>query len=217
MSKKSETERDALRRWMGFAISASGLGSANKLARAAGLSQTTVTRFINGHTDFVPTRSTIEKLAAAARIDPPKQGDWEASAYSALTEDVAFRGLVSESVRLADRFADEAAIDRDPVALRKHRQDFLPRYVLLVLDCMCDLHRNGRLNKEAVAGIETMLKRVAINSQKAGSEGNALSLFRDSAEPQRSSDPQSETSDTPLDEPAKKAAAGDTDTPPLAA
>lgn len=203
-------ERDTARRWLRFAIHASGL-SANQLARKAGLSQTTITRFISGRTEFAPTRETLEKIAAAAGVDPPKLGDWEASAYSLLTENTDCRNLISEAVRLADRLAHDEALNNNPAALRKYREAFLPGYTLMILDALADLQKGGTLDASAITAIEATLRRVALNRQKQFWQGNALSPFRDQSEPQSSAEPRSETADQPSDdqpdEPSTKTAA----------
>jgi transcriptional regulator with XRE-family HTH domain len=71
--RMSEAEREVIREWLRGAIGMSGL-SPSGLAKRAGVSQTTVTRFLANSVDYAPSWSTIGKLAAAAKVQPISPG-----------------------------------------------------------------------------------------------------------------------------------------------
>ena len=177
-----ETEREALRRWLRHVVRTSGL-SPNKLAKAAGVAQSTVTRFLNGYGgDHSLSRDTIEKLAVAARVDLPKLGDFAAAAHQLLTTDNHCRNLIHQAVRLAGRVAHDreallSSITSDPQALAAAHQDretWLPHLTLLVLDCLIDLEKAGALDASAIAALETAFTKLARDRYQQLFLGNPL-------------------------------------------
>jgi transcriptional regulator with XRE-family HTH domain len=199
-----EIERVALRRWLRHLVRSSGL-SPNKLAKAAGVAQSTVTRFLNGYADYALSRDTIEKLAVAAQVDLPKLGDFAATAHQLLTADDECRNLIRQAVRLAGRVAHDreawvsSITTNDPQALAAVRQDhetWFPDVTLLVLDCLVDLEKAGTLDASAIAALETVFTKLARDRHLQLWVGNPLAPPRAGDAPERSP----EAATQPLDE-----------------
>jgi transcriptional regulator with XRE-family HTH domain len=201
---------ELLRNWLRGAVRASGLRP-YKLAEKAGVAQTTITRFLNGHTNHAPTWDTILKVADAARIDPPELSPPGDASASLPVADGDYRNLIREAVRLADK-----ALTNDP-----ERTLYLPEFTIHILDCLVDLQQRGVLDSSAVAALEVAMKQAALAREKGRWVGNPFSPFRDSSEPQSPRSPSSEVSDPPTpdetDPSPPKQAVPDDSAPPLAA
>jgi len=207
-----EQEREALRRWMRRAVQASGL-SANRLAKAAGVNQSTLTRFMGGYANYAPSRETIEKIAEAAGVDPPRLGALEAGELELLTGSDEYRDLIREAVRLAGRVVrDEVLVSSTSsdqnvrVQMDRLREVWLPDLTLKILDTLVNLKKAGALNASAILAIEASFKHIAFDMWKTVGVEHPLSPFRNMPRWQDDPDPQPE--DSPPDnppEPEKKA------------
>ena len=77
MAETKAFDHTAIREWLQEAVKNSGL-SPGGLAKKAGISPTTLTRFVYGRATHLPTFRTLRKVAAAAGVAPiTGWPDWE--------------------------------------------------------------------------------------------------------------------------------------------
>ena len=206
---------ELLRNWLRDAVRVSGL-PAYKLAAKAGIAQTTLTRFLNGHTTHAPTWDTILKIANAANFDPPDLSPPNDLASSRALADSATRNLLREAIKLADK-----VLTNDP-----DRALLLPDYAFNIFDLLHDLQRANALDRSAIIAIELTYKQAELAQEKKRKQaelaqekerwaGNLFSPFPRDDETETQSNPRA--ADEPTDPDKRDAAPPDQPAHPLAA